>query len=117
MGTSRRHSKILSPRRFLEQWRLVIGILSLASLVKGQEKYPCPSNKEYFYPCVCEKGGSVGIFMKCENTNLASMAVGLANVRVPIEELVLFRCNIEKLFGDVFKTVQIKVRRFFYVSI
>lgn len=110
METSPSYFKRWSLGVFLKQWWLVI-LLSAINLttVNGEVKYKCPSNSAYFYPCICIRGGEEGIFMNCENTNLASIAVGLANVRIPIEELRLYRCNIKKLFGNVFHSVQIKV--------
>jgi len=96
-------------------------LLVLSLLVPGtsgqQGKYQCPRSTAYLHPCTCEGSGSEGIFMRCENTNLASIALGLANVRLPIEELLLYRCNVRRLFGDVFNSVQIKVGWSLYLSI
>lgn len=42
------------------------------------------------YPCVCEKGTDAGLHIRCENTGLAIMSVGLGNLAglgFPIERL------------------------------
>lgn len=83
---------------------MVIG-LCLSVSADEESKFKCPANAEYFYPCKCEGGGETGIFLRCENTNLASMAVGLSNVRLPIEELRMYRCNVKKLQGEIFQSL------------
>lgn len=70
-----------------------------------EAKFTCPPTSKFFFPCNCTGGGEKGLFLRCENTNLASIAVGLANVRLPIEELRLYKCNIKRLYGDVFRSV------------
>lgn len=47
-------------------------------------------------PCVCYKGTDTGLTIRCENTNIASLAVALTNLasfKMPIDELTLERCN------------------------
>ena len=64
-----------------------------------------------------------GIAVHCENTNLASMAVGLRRfdfvdffcifIRLlhrtggKIKNLTIVNCNLERLYGDVFRTNKI----------
>ena len=44
----------------------------------------------------------------CENTNLASMAVGLRQADdIKIANLTIINCNMERLYGDIFRTSQI----------
>ena len=69
-------------------------------------KYQCP--RRSVYPCNCTKGSDEGIFLECSNTNLASLAVGLAQVKTLIHTLKIESCNIERLFGDVFKSLTVK---------
>ncbi|KAK8718463.1 hypothetical protein OTU49_014731, partial [Cherax quadricarinatus] len=88
------------PRSVL--WTLVVSV-SWSVVTVDATKFNCPTITPYFFPCSCESGGENGLFLRCENTNLASLAVGLANVRFPIEELRLYKCHIKKLYGDVFK--------------
>ncbi|KAG7166922.1 toll-like receptor Toll6-like 3 [Homarus americanus] len=87
-------------------WTLLV-VIGLFYVVTAEEetKFKCPTSAKYFFPCFCTRGGENGIFLRCENTNLASVAVGLANVRLPIEELHLYKCNFKKLYGDVFRSL------------
>ena len=65
-----------------------------------------------------------GIAVHCENTNLASMAVGLRRFSIlliffcifirllhrtggKIKNLTIVNCNLERLYGDVFRTNKI----------
>ena len=63
-----------------------------------------------------------GIAVLCENTNLASMAVGLRRFSDflsylsylysyraggKIKNLTIVNCNVEKLYGDIFRTNKI----------
>ncbi|XP_063596963.1 chaoptin-like [Penaeus indicus] len=83
---------------------LVSGI-SWSASADEEGKLKCPKNSPYFYPCTCEGGGDKGIFIRCENSNLASISVGLGNSRLPIEELHIYKCNIKKLQGPLFRSL------------
>ena len=74
--------------------------------VDAPPKYTCPGRS--VYPCNCTKGSDEGIFLECANTNLASLAVGLAQVKTLIHTLKIESCNIERIFGDVFKSLTVK---------
>ncbi|XP_026490649.2 toll-like receptor 7 [Vanessa tameamea] len=68
--------------------------------------YPCPkeSDNQLLFPCVCQKGTDAGLHIKCENTGLAVMSVGLGNIAslgLPIERLELKECKISHLFGPL----------------
>ncbi|XP_023949100.1 chaoptin [Bicyclus anynana] len=68
--------------------------------------YPCPkvSDNPLLFPCVCEKGTDEGLFVRCENTGLAVMSVGLGNIAgmgLPIEKLIIKECKISHLFGPL----------------
>lgn len=46
------------------------------------------------YPCLCVNGSDVGIFVRCENTNLATLSVALQNLaslELPVEELTIYK--------------------------
>lgn len=63
--------------------------------------YPCPkdSSTTLLYPCVCERGSDTGLYIRCENTGLAVLSVGLGNIAglgLPIEKLHLKECKICK---------------------
>ena len=89
--------------------RVLLFSCILISLTKAADepKFKCPENSPYFYPCTCEGGGENGIFIKCQNTNIASIALGLSNVRLPIQQLHLYRCNMKRLYGQVFSAVPV----------
>lgn len=62
-------------------------------------RYRCPKDIYYLSPCTCDQESDVGIMVSCKNTNLAKMSVGLNNLaefKLPIEKLTLYKCNIGK---------------------
>ncbi|CAH0599912.1 unnamed protein product [Chrysodeixis includens] len=76
--------------------------------------YRCPtdSSTTLLYPCVCEKGSDTGLYIKCENTGLAILSVGLGNIAglgLPIERLLLKECKISTLFGPLLHRSTIRV--------
>ncbi|XP_063631660.1 chaoptin [Cydia splendana] len=75
--------------------------------------YPCPKeNLQLLHPCVCEKGTDAGLFVRCENSGLAVLSVGLGNIAglgLPIERLELKQCPIQKLFGSLFHRSSVRV--------
>lgn len=49
---------------------------------------------QVLYPCLCVKGSDDGLFVRCENTNLATLAVALQNLAsldMPVEELTIYK--------------------------
>lgn len=69
----------------------------MAGYIPPGPKYTCPKDVAYFYPCTCLQGSDEGLYVKCENTNLASLSLAFVNfgdLTAPIEELTLYRCNI-----------------------
>lgn len=65
-------------------------------------RYRCPNDSLLFHPCSCVKESDVGIYVRCENSNIASISVGLNNLAtfgLPIEELTLYKCHIGKCLG------------------
>ncbi|KAL4706254.1 hypothetical protein ACJJTC_017421 [Scirpophaga incertulas] len=68
--------------------------------------YPCPkdSDRLLMYPCVCEKGSDAGLYIRCENTGLAIMSVGIGNLAGlghPIERLEIREGRFSHLFGPM----------------
>lgn len=89
-------------------WAFVLVLasgISWSASANDESKLKCPKNAPYFYPCTCEGGGENGIFIKCENSNLASISLGLGNTRLPIEELRLYKCHIRRLQGPLFRSL------------
>ena len=80
----------------------------LCTLVSGQwidqpPKYDCPRDSRALYPCNCTQGSDDGVYIECKNTNIASLAVGLNQIKTKVHTLVISNCNMEKLFGDIFQ--------------
>jgi len=95
----------------MELFHLQIGVLCFVLSVHGFAEYkepPAFQCPEFgLYPCLCMGESDEGIVVKCENTNLASMAVGLKQAKVKMANLTISNCNIEKLYGDVFRSNEI----------
>ena len=47
--------------------------------------------------------------MRCNNTNIASLAVGLKQVRTLIHTLTIENCNMEKVYGDLFQMLTVRI--------
>ena len=93
-------------------WLLFLGSLGPFQEVSGQwvdppPKYDCP--KRPLYPCQCIKGSEEGVYIKCNNTNIASLAVGLRQIRTLIHTLTIDNCNMEKIYGDLFQSLTVKI--------
>ncbi|XP_049882964.1 chaoptin [Pectinophora gossypiella] len=79
-------------------------------------KYPCPkeTDKSLLFPCVCEKGTDTGLIVRCENTGLAALSVGLGNIAglgLPIERLLFKECKISHLYGPLLHRSEVRVLR------
>ncbi|GJQ76084.1 hypothetical protein Trydic_g1836 [Trypoxylus dichotomus] len=78
--------------------------LAVAEYIPPGPKYRCPKELLLLHPCKCESESDVGITVLCENTNLASMSVGLNNLatfKLPIERLTISKCHISRLYGSL----------------
>lgn len=81
---------------------LVPLVLGLALPIMGEyippgPRFTCPKIPTDIYPCTCVRGSDRGLYIHCENTNLASLSLAFAklgNEGMPIEELILYKCNI-----------------------
>jgi Leucine-rich repeat (LRR) protein len=85
---------------------LLIGIvfaLKLTVQVHSDDEFKCPKNQFYLFPCRCLSGGYKGLDLLCNNSNLATLALALGNVKDPINSLVIANSNITRLFGTLFK--------------
>lgn len=62
--------------------------------------FRCPKEFLLLHPCTCDVETDQGLFVSCNNTNLASMSVALNNLatfQLPIEKLTIFKCHIGML--------------------
>ncbi|XP_055640650.1 chaoptin [Toxorhynchites rutilus septentrionalis] len=91
-------------------WLSVLQITDAEYIPPGP-KYTCPEKAKIIYPCVCTRGTDDGIYVNCENSNLASLSVAfinLASLNVPVEELHIKRCKIKNLFGTLLHKLSVK---------
>ena len=88
--------------------RLFASIFPVRELIHRRFSYvdQCPDRP--LFPCVCLKGGEDGVDLECSNTNLASLALGLRQVRTLVNRLRISNCNMEKIYGGVFKLLSVK---------
>lgn len=76
---------------------LWVTTLVFAKYIPPGPKYRCPKEPLLIHPCQCVKETDNGVYVKCENTNIASISVGLNNLAtflLPIEELTINRCKM-----------------------
>lgn len=75
------------------------GFLATAEYIPPGPRYRCPKEYLLLHPCSCDFESDQGIYVSCNNTNLATMSVALNNLaafRLPVEKLTLFKCHIGK---------------------
>ncbi|XP_023162502.2 chaoptin [Drosophila hydei] len=96
---------------------IVLLLLQLFALVSseyvyGEPKFKCPKKPQVLYPCLCVNGSDAGIFVRCENTNLATLSVALQNLaslQLPVEELTIYKGYFVRLFGPLFAHIKARV--------
>lgn len=89
----------LFPTMYTAPFLVLTSILALikCEYIPPGPKYRCPKEHLLLHPCKCDTESDVGVTVRCENTNLASMSVGLSNLatfRLPIEKLTISNCHI-----------------------
>lgn len=57
------------------------------------------------FPCKCDKGSDIGLFVTCDGGNLASLSVALQNLAAlngsKVEEIVIQRSHFKSLYGTL----------------
>ncbi|CAK9833600.1 Protein artichoke [Anthophora retusa] len=94
-------------------WILILP--AMGGYVPPGPRFRCPNEPKYIYPCVCVRGSDRGLYVQCENTNLASLSLAFSNLGnegMPIEELVLYKCNIGRFYGPALYPLDVRVLRF-----
>ncbi|XP_046617159.1 chaoptin [Neodiprion virginianus] len=99
---------------------VIFVILSTSQWISGVyippgPRFRCPERQVLFQPCSCVRGSDDGIYAKCENANLASLSLGLINLsheNLPIEELVLNKCNIGRMYGPALYPLKVRILRY-----
>ncbi|CAG9858326.1 unnamed protein product [Phyllotreta striolata] len=88
-------------------WEIILG-----EYIPPGPKYRCPKDKLLLHPCTCDIESDNGIYVSCNNTNLASMSIGLNNLAtfdLPIEKLTIYKCSIGRLFGSLLYKLNLRV--------
>ncbi|EDW02077.1 chaoptin [Drosophila grimshawi] len=83
-----------------------------AEYVYGEPEFKCPKKAQILYPCLCVNGSDNGLFVRCENTNLATLSVALKNLaslEMPVEELTIYKGHFVRLFGPLFAHIKARV--------
>ncbi|XP_060827399.1 insulin-like growth factor-binding protein complex acid labile subunit [Bombus pascuorum] len=96
-------------------WVLIVPPAIMGGYVPPGPRFRCPKEPKYVYPCVCVRGSDRGLYVRCENTNLASLSLAFSNLGnegTPIEELVLYKCNIGRFYGPALYPLDVRVLRF-----
>ncbi|XP_017068982.1 chaoptin [Drosophila eugracilis] len=93
---------------------VLLHFIALASseYVYGEPEYKCPKKSKVLYPCECVKGSDNGLYIRCENTNLATLSVALQNLasfQMPIEELTIYRGHFVRLYGPLFAHIKARL--------
>ncbi|KAH1014820.1 hypothetical protein HUJ05_012645 [Dendroctonus ponderosae] len=72
--------------------------------------YRCPKEKLLLHPCSCDVESDQGLWISCNNTNIASMSLALNNLatfELPIETLTIKT----RLFGSLLYKLKLRVLR------
>ena len=73
------------------------------------------------FPCKCDKGSDIGLFVTCDGGNLASLAVALQNLAAlngsKVEEIVMKRSHISSLYGTLFHQSNARVLKILDIPI
>ncbi|XP_058806649.1 chaoptin [Phymastichus coffea] len=96
---------------------LLLGYIlpALGGYVPPGPKFTCPSEAAYLHPCMCVRGGDQGLYVECENANLASLSLAflnLGNEEMPIEELTIYKCKIARYYGPALYSLSVRVLKF-----
>ncbi|EDW91002.2 chaoptin [Drosophila yakuba] len=86
--------------------------LASSEYVYGEPEFKCPKKSKALYPCECVKGSDNGLYVRCENTNLATLSVALQNLAsfgMPIEELTIYRGHFVRLYGPLFAHIKARM--------
>ncbi|KDR19221.1 protein artichoke isoform X2 [Zootermopsis nevadensis] len=93
---------------------LLLAPLMQAGYVPPGPLYRCPVKPLLLFPCECEAGGDSGLIIRCENSNLASLSVGVTNLAAfdtPVELLTFSKCHIRRLYGSMLYPLRVRVLR------
>jgi Leucine-rich repeat (LRR) protein len=87
---------------------LLLAILNVATAVyiPPGPKYECPAKENQIFPCKCDRGSDIGLYVTCDGGNLASLSIAFQNLAnlngSKIEEVVMKNSKFEHLYGSLF---------------
>ncbi|KAJ8679374.1 hypothetical protein QAD02_015161 [Eretmocerus hayati] len=90
-------------------------IFALGGYVPPGPRYTCPKDSRYIHPCICTHSDDRGIYVRCENTNLATLSLAfiyLGDEPTPIEELTIYKCNIARFYGPALYPLNVRILKF-----
>lgn len=71
--------------------------------------------KNLLFPCKCDKGSDVGLYVSCDGGNLASLSIAFENLASlegsKIEEVSISNSYIAKLYGTIFHKSNTRILR------
>ncbi|CAL8085006.1 unnamed protein product [Orchesella dallaii] len=85
----------------------------LGGYIPPGPKYKCP-DRNVIWPCLCLSTSDDGVFLKCEEVSMATLAAAMSYCRAtqtPIQSLEILNLNTEKLYGKLFNDVNITTLR------
>jgi len=96
---------LATPKDMAWHWIFVLIVFVLSTngeYIEPGPKYRCPktgsSSELALHPCRCVADSDNGLALHCENSNLATLSVGLSNVAslgdVIVDNLTISSCNI-----------------------
>ncbi|OXU29844.1 hypothetical protein TSAR_010372 [Trichomalopsis sarcophagae] len=88
---------------------------ALGGYIPPGPRYNCPKEIAYIHPCICTRGSDQGLYIECENTNLATLSLAflnLGNEGIPIEELTIYKCNIARFYGPALYPLNVRILKF-----
>lgn len=73
------------------------------------------------FPCKCDKGSDIGIYLTCEKGNLASLSVAFRNLATlngsKVEEIVIRNSHVSNLYGNLFFKSNARILKIYDVPI
>lgn len=73
------------------------------------------------FPCKCDKGSDIGLFVSCDGGSLASLSVAFQNLAAlngsKVEEIVITRSHFTSLYGTLLHQSNARVLKIFDVPI
>ncbi|CAH1183023.1 unnamed protein product [Ceutorhynchus assimilis] len=87
---------------------------ALGGYVPPGPLYRCPEEPLLLHPCTCDQETDQGLWISCNNTNIASMSLALNNLatfEIPIENLLVNSCRMGRLYGSLLYKLKLRVLR------